>query len=117
MKVEELGAAKRQSAFAVETTAARQEKENLVHLEKHKADEAMLVSVQGQLGRLQDKLASERVQFKEEIAALRARKSSELEAVSLRVRETLAKKDAIIHGLQDQLGEAEVAIRELNSLA
>jgi hypothetical protein len=62
---------------------------------------------------LQDKLASERAHHKEELATLRSRKAKELEDVSLRVRQTVAKKDTIIQGLRSQLAEAESSIKEL----
>ena len=60
-----------------------------------------------------NKLASERAAHKEEIATIKAKKAQELEEVSLRVRQTVAKKDAIIQGLKQQLREAEAVLGDL----
>jgi len=53
---------------------------------------------------------------KKKLQACDQKKSKELEEIALRVRQTVAKKDTIIQGLQQQLAESELSIQELQQL-
>ena len=109
----QLEAAKTEASQGAQASAVRFG-EQVGSLQQRLRDESQkLEEAQAQLGSVQDKLAGERVAHKEELATLRSRKASELEEVSLRVRQTVAKKDAIIQGLKRQLAEAEAVLAGL----
>jgi len=106
----------RESAKVSQDTQAVQHSKQVDELKKQISTlQETYGKVEAQLSSAHDKLASERAQSKEEIATLKSRKNKELEEVALRVRQTVAKKDAIIQGLKQQLNDAEMSVRELMS--